>query len=96
MITVDNNAAVAEGASKYLSHGGQVATKQRFSSTGGRVGLGIAAQIDVVHRELVGATEFFQRVDIAERSVPEAEIVADHDGVRARPAVNKFADEFLR
>ena len=96
MIAVDNDAAVTERPPEYLRHGGQVASKQRFSSAGGRVGLHIATQIDVVHREPVGATEFFQCVDIAERSVPEAEIVADHDGVRARPAVNEFADEFLR
>ena len=50
----------------------------------------------MVHRELVRVTEFFQRVNIAERSVPEAEIVADHDGARARPLVHKLADEFLR
>ncbi|MEC7363742.1 MAG: hypothetical protein VYA56_04905, partial [Actinomycetota bacterium] len=63
VVAVDNDAAVAEGAPEYLRHGGQVATKQRFSSAGGRVGLGIAVQIDMVHREPVGAAEFFQRVD---------------------------------
>ena len=43
--------------------------------------------------EKPGATEFFQRLDIAERTVPEVEIVADHDGVRARPLVHELPDE---